>query len=103
MRINPEELLKSLTLDQKLAQLAAGGPYKDFVVDRKFNSELCRSAYPNGFFGIMVPVGLSPVEIGEWVRDLRECMAELTPIPPVVMCESLHGILGEGFVGFRTE
>lgn len=100
MKINPEKLLKSLTLDQKLAQLAAGGPYKEFVVDGKFNSDLCRSAYPNGFFGIMVPVGLTPEQIGEWVCELYKCHAELSPIPPLVMCESLHGILGKGATMF---
>lgn len=101
MSINPEKLLKSLTLDQKLAQLAAGGPYKEFVTsDNKFNCDLAREAYPNGFFGIMVPVGLTPEEIGEWVCDLRKCLAELTPIPPLVMCESLHGILGKGATMF---
>lgn len=101
MKIDLQKLLDSLTLDQKLAQLAAGGPYKDFVTgNNKFNSDLAREAYPNGFFGIMVPVGLLPEEIGEWVCDLRECLAELTPIPPIVMCESLHGILGKGATMF---
>ncbi len=100
MKIDLEKLLDSLTLDQKLAQLSAGGPYKEFAVNNKFNSDLARQAFPNGFFGIMVPQGLSPVEIGEWVCDLRECLAELTPIPPIVMCESLHGILAIGTTMF---
>ena len=101
MSIDIKKLLDSLTLDQKLAQLAAGGPYKEFVTDgNKFNSELARSAYPNGFFGMMVPVGILPEEIGEWVCELRRCSAELTPIPPLVMCESLHGILGKGATMF---
>lgn len=101
MKINLEKLLESLTLDQKIAQLAAGGPYKEFVTDgNKFNRDLAKSAYPNGFFGIMVPVGLLPEEIGDWVCELRECLAELTPVPPLVMCESLHGILGKGATMF---
>lgn len=80
MKINSEKLLKSLTLAQKLAQLAAGGPYKEFVTsDNKFNCDLAREAYPNGFFGIMAPVGLTPEEIGEWVCDLRKYEGIMQP------------------------
>ncbi|MBR5253278.1 MAG: glycoside hydrolase family 3 C-terminal domain-containing protein [Clostridia bacterium] len=101
MKIDLQKLLDSLTLDQKLAQLAAGGPYKEFVTaDNKFNTELCRSAYPNGFFGMMVPVGVEPEVIGQWVCELYECTEDLSPVPPLVMCESLHGILGKGATMF---
>ena len=39
---------------------------------------------------------LTPAELGVWVCEMREAFAAITPIPPVLMCESLHGILGNG-------
>ena len=95
-----EVLLQSLTLDQKLAQLVANGSPMDFVKDKKFDRERARREYPNGIFGLMVPIDLSPCEIGAWTREMLACFRELSPIPPILMCESLHGILGKGTTVF---
>ena len=92
---SPEELLKELTLDQKLAQLNAHGWPADFEDGKKFNKEYAKENFPNGIFGLMVPVDLTPAEIGEWAREMLEFFKEVTPVPPVLMCESLHGILGK--------
>ncbi|MBQ2988901.1 MAG: glycoside hydrolase family 3 C-terminal domain-containing protein [Clostridia bacterium] len=100
MNISPEKLLQALTLDQKLAQLIAHGSPSDFVKNNHFDRELAKQKYPNGLFGLMVPIDLSPCEIGEWVCEMRDCFEELSPIPPIVMCESLHGILGKGTTVF---
>ena len=101
MRKSPEERLKELTLDQKLAQLVAHGSPSDFVNDDKsFNYELAKEKYPNGLFGLMVPIDLSPCEIGEWTCQMLEHFNSVSPVPPVLMCESLHGILGKGTTVF---
>jgi len=95
-----ETVLQSLTIDQKLAQLTAEGSPSCFVKDGKFNAEYAREKHPHGIGGMMVPFDLTPEEIGEWVCGMRACFAELSPVPPVLMCESLHGILGKGSTVF---
>ena len=47
----PMELLKNMTLDEKLAQLVAHGSPSDFVKDKKFNVDFARKNYPKGLFG----------------------------------------------------
>lgn len=91
-----EALLQSLTIDQKLAQLTAEDSPDRFVKDGKFDADKARKECPHGICGMMVPIDLSPEEICEWVCEMRKCSAELTPVPPILMCESLHGILGKG-------
>ncbi len=100
MKKSPEQILKELTLEQKLAQLVAHGSPSDFVKDKKFNCELAREKYPNGLFGLMVPIDLDPCEIGEWTCQMLEHFKSVSPIPPILMCESLHGILGKGTTVF---
>ncbi|MBP3293883.1 MAG: glycoside hydrolase family 3 C-terminal domain-containing protein [Clostridia bacterium] len=95
-----DTLLKSLTIDQKLAQLTAEGSPGCFVKDGKFNADYARRQHPHGIGGMMVPIDLTPEEIGEWVCQMRKCFAELSPVPPILMCESLHGILGKGSTVF---
>ncbi len=95
-----EQILKELTLEQKLAQLVAHGSPSDFVKDKKFNKELAKEKYPNGLFGLMVPIDLSPEEIGEWTCQMLEHFESVPPVPPILMCESLHGILGKGTTVF---
>lgn len=95
-----EQILKELTLDEKLAQLVAHGSPSDFVKDKKFNRELAKERYPHGLFGLMVPIDLDPTEIGEWVGQALEHFASVSSIPPIIMCESLHGILGKGTTVF---
>ena len=98
--ITPEEILKKLTLEQKIAQLNAHGGPGDFVKDKKFNKEYAKEKYPHGLFGLMVPIDLTPCEIGEWAREMLEYFESVSPVPPVLMCESLHGILGKGTTVF---
>ena len=101
MQRAPEEILKGLTLEEKLAQLVAHGSPSDFVNDDKtFNYEFAKKKYPNGLFGLMVPIDLDPQEIGEWACQMLECFKSVSPVPPVLMCESLHGILGKGTTVF---
>ena len=101
MQKSPEEILKELTLEQKLSQLVAHGSPSDFVNDDKsFNCEFAREKYPNGLFGLMVPIDLDPQEIGEWVCQMLDHFKSVSPVPPVLMCESLHGILGKGTTVF---
>ncbi len=100
MKKTPEQILMELTLEQKLAQLVAHGSPSDFVKDKKFNCELAREKYPNGLFGLMVPIDLDPQEIGEWVAQMQEHFNSASPVPPILMCESLHGILGKGTTVF---
>ena len=100
MKKTPEQLLKELTLEQKLAQLVAHGSPSDFVKDGKFDCELAKEKYPNGLFGIMAPIDLEPLEIGEWACQMFEHFKSVCPVPPVLMCESLHGILGKGTTVF---
>jgi len=96
----PEQILKELTLDQKLAQLVAHGSPSDFVKDKKFNKELANEKYPNGLFGLMAPIDLTPEEIGEWAGQMLEHFQTVSQVPPILMCESLHGILGKGTTVF---
>ena len=98
--MKPETLLNSLTLEQKLAQFVAMGSPEHFIKDRKFDRERARRDFPHGLFGMMVPIDLTPCEIGEWVGDMMDCFAELSPVPPLLICESLHGILGQGTTVF---
>ena len=100
MGISPEALLRTLTLDQKLAQLCADGDPSAFVKDGKFDRERAREKYPNGLFGLMAPIDLTPCEVGAWANEMRACFREITPVPPVLICESLHGILGQGATVF---
>ena len=100
MRKTAKEILKELTLEQKLAQLVAHGSPSDFVKDKKFNKELAFEKYPNGVFGIMAPIDLSPEEIGVWACEMLEHFEKTSPVPPIIMCESLHGILGKGTTVF---
>lgn len=100
MKLSPEKILETLTMDQKLAQLIGNGDPSNLVKEKKFDCETARRLYPHGLFGLMVPIDLSPCEIGAWVAEMRACFAELSPIPPIVMCESLHGILGKGTTVF---
>ena len=67
-----EQILNSLTLDQKLAQLVAHGSSADFVIDKHFNKELAREKYPHGVFGFMIPFDLEPMELGVWVSEMLE-------------------------------
>jgi len=97
---SPEQLLKILTTEEKLAQLTAHGSPSDFVKDKKFNRAFAEEKYPNGLFGLMVPIDFSPSELGEWVCEMREYFEKVSPIPPILMCESLHGILGKGTTVF---
>ncbi len=97
---SPEQILNELTLDQKIAQLVAHGGPGDFVKDGKFNKEFAEKNYPNGLFGIMAPIDLSPSEIGEWTNDVYEHFKNVSPAPPIIMCESLHGVLGKGTTVF---
>ena len=100
MQKTPEQLLTELTLDEKLAQLVALGSPSDLVKDKKFNRELAAERYPHGLFGLMVPIDLTPTEIGEWARDMLSYFESVSVVPPVLMCESLHGILGMGTTVF---
>ncbi len=100
MKKTPEEILKELTREQKLAQLVAHGSPSDFVKDKKFDRELAQEKYPHGLFGLMAPIDLEPCEIGEWATQMLEHFKTVSPVPPVLMCESLHGILGKGTTVF---
>ncbi len=100
MNTTPESILQAMTLEQKLAQLIAQGDPGCLVRDKHFDSERARRDYPNGLGGLMVPIDLTPAEIGEWAREMQDTFAELSPVPPVLMCESLHGILGKGATVF---
>ena len=100
MSKSPEQILKELTLEEKLAQLVAHGSPSDFVKDKKFNRDLAREKYPNGLFGIMAPIDLTPCEIGEWANQMLEHFESVCSVPPIIICESLHGILGKGTTVF---
>ena len=98
--MNVEALLKSMTLEQKIAQFTAEGSPSYFVKGNKFDRQKAIENFPHGIGGMMVPIDLTPSEIGEWTREMRECFKELSPVPPILMCESLHGILGKGTTVF---
>ena len=98
--MKPEALLETLTLEQKLAQLVAEGSPARFLKDKRFDREKACAKFPNGLFGLMVPIDLAPEEIGEWVGEMLDFFAELSPIPPLLICESLHGVLGQGTTVF---
>ena len=100
MKKSPEQILKELTLDQKIAQLVAHGSPSDFVKDKQFDREFACEKYPNGIFGLMVPIDLEPAEIGAWACQMLEHFESISPVPPILMCESLHGILGKGTTVF---
>ena len=100
MSKSAEQILKKLTLEQKLAQLVAHGSPSVFVKDKKFHYEFAKEKFPNGIFGLMVPIDLTPEEIGEWTCQMLEYFESVCPVPPVLMCESLHGILGQGTTVF---
>ena len=100
MNRTPEQILNALTLDQKLAQLFAQGSPDGFVRGKTFDAEKARRGCPNGIFGMMAPIDFTPEEIGEWAGAMTDCFAGLSPVPPVVICESLHGILGKGATVF---
>ena len=100
MEKSPEQILKELTLDQKIAQLVAHGSPSDFVKDKQFDREFACEKYPNGIFGLMVPIDLEPAEIGAWACQMLEHFESVSPVPPILMCESLHGILGKGTTVF---
>ena len=100
MVMNIEALLNTLTLEQKLAQLVGEGSPSCFVTNKKFDREKALQKYPHGLFGMMVPIELTPEEIGEWVGEMMDFFAEVSPVPPILMCESLHGILGQGTTVF---
>lgn len=100
MHTTPESILQTLTVEQKLGQLVAEGSPDRFVKDKHFNADGLREAYPHGLFGLMAPITLTPTELGVWVCEMREAFAAITPIPPVLMCESLHGILGQSATVF---
>lgn len=99
MQKTAEQILNELTLDEKLAQLVAHGSPSDFVLDKHFNTELAKEKYPHGVFGFMVPFDMEPTEIGVWVGEMLEHFKDYKA-PPIVMCESLHGILGTGTTVF---
>ncbi|MBQ7411539.1 MAG: glycoside hydrolase family 3 C-terminal domain-containing protein [Clostridia bacterium] len=99
MQKTAEIILNKLTLDEKLAQLVAHGSSADFVKDKHFNSELARKKYPYSVFGFMIPFDLEPMELGVWVSEMLEHFKD-AKVPPIVMCESLHGILGTGTTVF---
>lgn len=98
--MTPEKLLETLTLDQKLAQLTGEGSPESLVTDGRFDAEKARQKFPHGLGALMVPIDLSPAEIGEWFCQMRSCFAEISPVPPILMCESLHGVLGKGSTAF---
>lgn len=100
MHKTAEQILKELTLEQKLAQLVAHGSPCDFVCGKDFNVELARERYPNGVFGIMAPIDLEPEEIGAWACQMLDYFKTVTPVPPILMCESLHGVLSKGTTVF---
>ena len=99
MQKTAEIILNELTLDEKLAQLVAHGSRADFVKDKNFNSELARKKYPYSVFGFMIPFDLEPMELGVWVSEMLAHFKD-AKVPPIVMCESLHGILGTGTTVF---
>jgi len=98
--MTPETLLKKMTLEQKLAQLSAQCSPVFFLKDKEFDSEKARREYPHGVFGVSLPLDLTPVEIGKWVNQMLDCFADLSPVPPILICESLHGILTKGTTVF---
>lgn len=95
MYLSPETLLQKLTIDQKLAQLVAIGSSSDFLKNGKFDREAAKNKCPHGLFGLTAPIELTLEETYEWICDMRDFFAEISPIPPILMCESLHGILGK--------
>ena len=42
-----------------------------------------------------IPFDLEPMELGVWVSEMLAHFKD-AKVPPIVMCESLHGILGTG-------
>ncbi len=100
MKKTAEEILKSLTLEQKLAQMhyGEGGT---FVKDGcHFDKEKAKNCWPHGLFSISLPADLSPEEAGIFIGELKEAFAEWTPLPPFVMSEALHGLLSKGATTF---
>ena len=69
-----ESLLKTLTLDQKLAQLSAHGINYKITTNGKFDPQKAAEVCPNGLFGVVLPTGIKPVEVGEWICDMLEFM-----------------------------
>lgn len=100
MNKKAEEILKSLTLDQKLAQMTYCGGGQ-FVKDGcHFDKEKAEKLFPDGVFSVSLPPYLTPEEVGIWVGELKEAFAQMTPLPPFVMSEALHGLLSAGATSF---
>ena len=76
--MTPEKLLETLTLDQKLAQLTGEGSPESLVTDGRFDAEKARQKFPHGLGALMVPIDLSPEEIGEWFCQMRSCLGGMT-------------------------
>ena len=95
-----ESLLKTLTLDQKLAQLSALGLNYKITTKGKFDPKSAEELCPHGLFGVVLPNGIKPIEVGEWVCDMLDFFKERTPVPPFVFCESLHGVMATGTTVF---
>lgn len=95
-----ETILKSLTFEQKVAQLITSGSPDAFLTDGKFDSEKAKEEFPNGLFSLCIPRGLKPCEVGKWVADMLECFKELSPVPPLMHVESLHGVYALGTTVF---
>lgn len=93
MKRTPKEILKSMSLDQKLAQMGIRGGGEFLRKDKHFDKEKAMELCPHGIFGLTHPLWLTPEETGAWAREAYEFFSSVSPVPPIITCESIHGIL----------
>lgn len=92
-------LLENMTLDEKIWQMVfvASIPLEG----DHFSPEKAEK-YKNGVGGLMIPNHLPPEKIAAWVNDAQSWFKNNTRlgIPPVIFCESLHGVMTHGATVF---
>lgn len=98
--MNVNQLLSKLSLEEKLAQLCAEGVPDAMMTDGRFDAAKAETLYPHGLFGLSVPIDLSPEALGAFVGEAAAHFCKCSPVPPVFICESLHGVLGMGTTVF---
>ena len=94
-----QELLAQMTLDEKIWQLSFCGEAP--AEGDHFSPEKAR-IFCHGIGGLQIPLHLPPEKVAAWVNDAQKWFREETRlgIPPIIFCESLHGVMTVGATVF---
>ena len=93
-----EQLLKTMTLEEKLCQMQMFYPSHNFLNGCKFSKEKADEILTeNGIGCVYIPINsdLDRSQLADFVSDLQTYLKESTrsKIPAIIVCESLHGVL----------